>query len=461
MNVVVFIADALRKDALGGTGGTESDMPLLASRFADWHTFDRCFSAAPWTLPSVTSLLTGQSAAAHGHFLHDHHLDTPLLTDQLDPSYLKAAIVNNSVLDQRSGLFDGFDEYSLYRRHDETFDAIHRFLDARDVDQRPFFLLAHSNLTHDYNLWNTRPHYEWYYPDRDDWFEIGHRVLSWKGMTQSMRDVIPDMYRACAKALDDATDRLFARLDPSETAIVFTADHGEGFDADRSRVHHGGRLHDDLIRVPCAVSVPAESSTANAALAQQRDRAISSTDLLPTLLSLVGQSVPDGLDGVVLHDEDDGEDGRRITSSDRRYLYLASGTRLNVNERGKNMTRAARLRNQALRRTVANEFGISAVVEYPYKLVITEFVGRDAPIERAASRLLTSLHVGSPVTITRGRQWFGVELFDLEADPGEAVNLLADRPSVVEDALALATRPQSSTSGGRLRDLVRDDFRRR
>ena len=52
-----------------------------------------------------------------------------------------------------------------------------------------------------------------------------------------------------------------------QLVTAFVSDHGEGFDAARGRVHHGARLHDDLLHVPLVLRAPGincERETAHA-----------------------------------------------------------------------------------------------------------------------------------------------------------------------------------------------------
>jgi hypothetical protein len=44
-----------------------------------------------------------------------------------------------------------------------------------------------------------------------------------------------------------------SRNSRADAVWIVTADHGGGFDAARARVHHGGRLNEDLLRVPLFV----------------------------------------------------------------------------------------------------------------------------------------------------------------------------------------------------------------
>ena len=188
-NVVLIVADALRADSLG---------PLVRARFDSWHRFQQCFSAAPWTLPSCTSLMTGTDTRGHGHFTHQHQLTRPTLTAEFGPERLKAALVNNSVLGRSSGLASGFDEYKFVPKHAETFEAADRFLDDRDADDRPFFLLVHSNIPHDYFLPISEPYYERVFPDRKDWFALRYKVISWRDVNPEQRETVRRVYDACA-----------------------------------------------------------------------------------------------------------------------------------------------------------------------------------------------------------------------------------------------------------------------
>lgn len=91
--------DAYRKDAFGPLSGAYPWTPRLGRRMAEWHHFHRCFASAPWTLPSVTSLLSGIHASRHGRFFHDIEL-SPIETiaQCLPGAFAKIGIVNNNNL---------------------------------------------------------------------------------------------------------------------------------------------------------------------------------------------------------------------------------------------------------------------------------------------------------------------------------------------------------------------------
>src|SRR5262249_15457656 len=202
-------------------------MPRLRERLRTWHTMSQYFSAAPWTLPACTTLFTGRDASVHGHFSHPHTLRHPTLVARFGDGLLRAAFVNNRALAPNSGLFADFEEYELIQGHAETFERAHRFLDERARDDRAYFLVLHSNLVHDYYLASTQSHYADRYPERDDWFELGTRVIRWEGLDAAQRATVRRSYAACAAALDVELDRVLDRFD-DETLILFVSDHGEG-----------------------------------------------------------------------------------------------------------------------------------------------------------------------------------------------------------------------------------------
>ena len=455
MNVVVVIADALRRDHLYDGQIDAHWMPRTAARLSDWYQFQDCSAGAPWTLPACTSILTGRGSDVHRHFSHEHQLTQPTLVEHFGSERHSAAFVNNSALAKSSGLFDGFDHHELIRPLDDVFDAAHRFLDERREDGAPYFLLLHSNLVHDYYLSSTRRHYEWSFPDRDDWFELGSRVLSGNGLSATEQETVRNMYRSCCSALDEELDRFFARLNTAETAIGFVADHGEGFDYAGARIHHGGRLHNDVLGVPLAISVPPTvSARAHAAMRQATSSMMSATDLLPTLLSLSGHSVPDDIEGRCLDQDVPARPRSTLVAEDRRYLYLASRQRLNTNPKGKNMSRRIRLQNRLRRSTVAQDFSVRCMLNDQHKLIVTEFDGRSALLQRVAGPLLRRSHNGDPVVVLDGRRWCGFELFDRTADTEERVNLLHAGTPDERLLMELADLGPHADRSSQLADLV-------
>jgi arylsulfatase A-like enzyme len=449
VDVLLIVADALRRDALDIERSDGSPL-RLRQRFTPWLWFENYYASAPWTLPSTTSLLTGADAARHEHWEHEHSLAVPSLVSAIRDRR-RIAIVNNPVLDRTSGLDAGFDEYHCVRDSTEFWARSKDVLQAREADREPYFLVLHANVVHDYYLPVARAYFERHIGPAGPagYFDIRWRVLSWADVTPAQRPLVRRIYDACVLELDERVDELLDVVDLDRTLVVFTSDHGEGFEPSLARVHHAGRMHDDVLRVPCVMHLPSPvAADVRATLEAARSRTIGTIDLVPTLLDLMGACVdaPDGQSFAR-----DGSAARRVLrAEDDRYLYLANRLRLNINLTGKNMGRAARLRNRAWHRTVARTHRVRAYVDDPYKLIVTELQSRARWLARVASPLLRRRHNGRPAVVVDGDRWVGVELFDRNRDPGERANLLRTRA----DALAALELAAACDAGDTTRSLA-------
>lgn len=106
-----------------------------------------------------------------------------------------------------------------------------------------------------------------------------------------------DLYDGEIRWIDDELGRLFAWLRDSgraeETIIIVTSDHGEEF-LDHGGIEHSTTLYQELLDIPLIISgtgIP--SGITDSTLAGQ-------IDILPTILSLISEPVPDYMDGVSL-----------------------------------------------------------------------------------------------------------------------------------------------------------------
>lgn len=425
-NLMLVIVDAYRQDCLGTFAPDYRFTPRLSSRFGSWHHFDKAFSSAPWTLPSCTSILTGVHATRHLRFAHHTPpLLAPTIAELLGDAYERVAFVNNTNFEESSGLQRGFDRFSLLGPHTAPFVDAADYLQTR-TDRRPFFLLFHTNIAHDFYKKMARPYYEECFDD--EWFELGAKVTTWQGLSAEQCAAGRRAYDASVLRMDREVDGLLEHVDFGSTAVVFVADHGEGLDVDGGRVHHGGRLHDDLVRVPLVIRAPSSRDGRVAeALAAASQRAVATVDIVPTLLDLAGVENPVAPDGVSLLRSGDDVAPRAIPALEMRYLYAPNRRRINTNLDGNNTTRAQRLRNRLIHSFVLEEHSVEAHVEHPIKLVLTKL--------RLASRLPGA--ASSPIArrfgprrafwTRSGRDLLGLELFDLDADPGERRNVLQGR----------------------------------
>src|SRR5262249_31037271 len=164
------------------------------------------------------------------------------------------------------------------------------FLVRRRPDDRPFFLFLHSMLVHDYFV--SGP------PNGDA--AGGEFVACLTGERLCPAETWSELRRRYATRVarfDTALARLLGVLHArglwDSTIAILLADHGEGLDVEHGRFHHGGRLHEDVIRVPLLVRAPG-------ILPRTVATPVSLVDVMPTVRELVGLRRRPGLDGISL-----------------------------------------------------------------------------------------------------------------------------------------------------------------
>ncbi|MGH7310998.1 MAG: sulfatase-like hydrolase/transferase, partial [Candidatus Rokuibacteriota bacterium] len=344
-DLVLIVADTYRKDNAVLAPRTGYRSPFF-DRLRPFYAFDRCFSSASWTLPACASILSGIDSSRHGYFSHDRPLGQPTIGHYLAGSYRRTALVNSTNLREFTGFPKDFDHYQYYPKHEEPFDQARQLL-AAPGGRTPRLLVFHTNISHDYYRETSRAYYQNLFPDRDEWFPLGPKVRTWAGLAPEQRAALRSIYDASTHHMEEQLGALLNLVDLDRTILCFVADHGEGFDYDRARIHHGGRLHDDLIRVPLVLRLPAGAPPEHhASLAAAQAQPCSNVDILPTLLELAGTAVPEGLSGRSLVQPAPLRGSRNLLAEDRRYLYRPNRQRYNVNLKGQHTSFWSKLTNR-------------------------------------------------------------------------------------------------------------------
>ncbi|MCH9649126.1 MAG: sulfatase [Deltaproteobacteria bacterium] len=271
-NVLLIVIDTLRADHLSCYGYERPTTPridaLLAKRGA---VVEQAYAQAPWTLPSVISLVTGRyptellSEEVTGFELPPSE---PSLGELLlQEGYETAAFYGNPALHEGTGFGRGFKTFfappaafDWFERHAD--DLQHRLLPwVRAHKQQPFFLYAHYLDPHDPydndDVVDGRSVY-----GKDYQGEItGHQVHSVYGGTVDLADPQADveqlraLYDSELTYVDKYVGELLEALGPevlSNTLVILTSDHGEEL-FDHGGWKHGQSLYDEQIRVPFLV----------------------------------------------------------------------------------------------------------------------------------------------------------------------------------------------------------------
>ncbi len=323
-NILLVSIDTLRADRMSLYGANRPTTPRLdawAARRA--VTFEKAIAAAPWTLPSHTSLFSGLDAHRHGVVYSEPvPLGIPLLAEMLRESgYLTAAITGAGYLDPRYGLHRGFDRYRYWGRapggpneiRDGADRAIAFLKEARDF---PFFLFFHTYEVHPplrarepwFSHWSRLPGDRYVVPEsaegpagRDGNF----RFALHPPRDPELREPLPtelsalpyDLYDSGVASADDHVGRILDQLAASGledgTIVVVTSDHGESLGEHGLAGH--GFLYDDNLWVPLVVALPSAAGAGSRVAAQVR-----LVDVMPTLLEAAGQMLPAELDGRAL-----------------------------------------------------------------------------------------------------------------------------------------------------------------
>jgi arylsulfatase A-like enzyme len=294
VNLVVWVADALRVDHVGCYGAQQVGTPTIDDFAAGGARFDQAISAAPWTAPSTASMITGLYPHHHGYL----HWDVE--PDPAHPTLFSVAAAygyetGSFVFDERY-LFRDFSDANVAGTS-ERLDGVVEWL--RERGAKPFCLWFHS--------WTTHMPYGVLHSERKEWKRAKEDIIAGiQSGDPAALDALRESYR---EAVERESEQHFAgflhALDElglrEHTAIAFVSDHGESWGeryADKSQVQgtyhmHGADLFDEIVRVPLILSAPGRVDPAVA------PSQVSLVDLMPTLLELAGAPI-DGLDGTSL-----------------------------------------------------------------------------------------------------------------------------------------------------------------
>ncbi|MFH1403234.1 MAG: sulfatase [Candidatus Altiarchaeota archaeon] len=299
-NILLISVDCMRKDHIGFYGYARNTTPVIDELAESSTVFMRAYSHAPWTHPSLSSLHTGLHPLQHGVTGWNHVLSENLTTlaEVLQSNgYHTEAYVSHLLLESRYGYPQGFDYY------DESVMEIghpHHVSTSRELTDTvinrssgwgsPFFVWVHY----------FDPHFRYM---RHEEFDYGRASI--------------DRYDSEISYTDYHIGRLLDNLRDmglyDKTIIIVMADHGEEFG------EHGGNLHkklyNEIINIPLIMRVPGVEH-------KVVDESVVESDLMPTLIKLVGANASLDLYGVAMPLTDGGfvPEGRAVYSETRRYI---------------------------------------------------------------------------------------------------------------------------------------------
>jgi arylsulfatase A-like enzyme len=315
-NIIVILVDTLRRDRLTPYGYRRETSPEIARRLAGAGTvMEDAYSQAPWTLPSVVSMMTGRyPGELLGTDMSTYGVPAGVLTtaERLGRAgYETAGFLANPTMHVGAGFERGFRTFyappadvEWLRRHaDDLNRHALPWIAARQDQDRPFFLYLHYIDPHDpYDnpeVVGNRSPFEGDYrgPVAGDWVHgiyTGKLVLS-----DPARDIahLSALYDSEVHYVDRAIGQVLAGLRPevlANTLVVLTADHGEEL-FDHGGWKHGQTLYEEQIHVPLIWRwdghIPAGRRLAGT---------VRLLDVAPTLAAAAGAAPDPGWEGVDL-----------------------------------------------------------------------------------------------------------------------------------------------------------------
>jgi arylsulfatase A-like enzyme/Tfp pilus assembly protein PilF len=231
-SILLVTLDTTRADAVDA-----AVTPNLARLASQGTRFSQAYATAPMTLPSHTSMLTGEYPSVHGIHENSRALaeTQPVVAAELNAAgYSTAAFVSAFVLDRQFGLARGFDEYDdvfaggvAERSAGETTDRALAWL--AKAPARPLFLWVH--------YWDAHAPYAPPEPFASRFADAP--------------------YRGEVAYVDRELGRLLAAFEGRAAAggwrVLVVGDHGEGL-GEHGEAQHGNLLYQATMRVPLVLA---------------------------------------------------------------------------------------------------------------------------------------------------------------------------------------------------------------
>jgi N-sulfoglucosamine sulfohydrolase len=407
LNLLIVTADDMNADSPGWMGNKLGATPHLDAFAAGCHRFVNSHVSAPICQPSRSALMTGRVPHRNGALgFNPVNADVPTLVEVLATAGYFTAAVNKvqHMAPREKFLWDLHLDGS--GKNPKAFgEHVARCLKAAADSKKPVFLNANI----------TDPHRPFPGGDRKKAAKAeGAAVEPYAPAdvtVPSFLEDVPDVRREVAEYYTGVRrfDRSFGELlaavkaadRADDTLIVFLSDHGMSFPFSKASVYRNGTWSPVLLKWP---GMPAAAT---------HSEFVSSVDLVPTVLDVLGVKHPTGLDGRSWLPLMKGE-----TQSDRDFVV----THVNTVSSGKSYpqrcvrTKAAALMFHAWADGTTH-FRVEAMSGRSYAALAA--AGMTDPRIKAR---VDQFVVGTPLAF-----------YDLTTDPDERQNLIADpsrRPEI-------------------------------
>jgi choline-sulfatase len=281
-NLLLVTFDTTRADHIGCYGHSAASTVNLDRMAKNGVLLERCFSTAPITLPSHTSILTGNQPFRHGarnngtHFVPE---EAVTMAEVLrEDGFATGAVISAFVLDSRFGLDQGFDNYDD---------------DLTNASKAPMFMFrettADETARRALEFLKTRGNERWFL-----WVHFFDPHANYEPPEEIAKLCPKSPYDGEIAYADAGLGEMLGLLTQrgmiDETLVMMTSDHGEAF-GDHGETTHGIFIYDSTTHVPWIAMHP------GLAQGKRIREVVSSVDLFPTAMELLGVEFDVDVDG--------------------------------------------------------------------------------------------------------------------------------------------------------------------
>lgn len=285
--ILVVMVDGLRHDI----ASDPTVMPELNRWAESAARFSRARVSAPWTRPSVTSMLTGLAPHQHGLTSEAQQVRLSAQIGTLPEvlrrhGYATATFSANPWLGPDLGLDRGFSRLVTFQV--DAKDVLWEAGRWIEVQRGPWFAVVFLMDTH--HPFRHRPQFDRTSGNPTEPLDVGNSAVSSAARrgaeaTLSERAVAKtrDLYLENVAYVDRLLGEFLQQVQTrhADAVITVTADHGEAF-GEHGDLFHGWNLYDELLRVPLVIRADGVQARSH------DDDNVSMRQLPATLLDLAG-----------------------------------------------------------------------------------------------------------------------------------------------------------------------------
>jgi arylsulfatase A-like enzyme len=296
-NIVMILVDTLRQDHLGYAGYGRNTSPNIDAVANDGVAFMDTYATSPHTPRSVPPLFFSRYASrilwAGAQFNYPRVRPENLSMFEVleERGYRNIGMTSHFYFDERRGVWQGFSHWDnegalsiaesnddiaaprTWKKIEPVIEELGRERAEKGDNAQPFSLFIHF----------FEPHARW----------IGHSEFDFgRGETTHQRHI--NNYDSEIAFADSYVGKVIDKLKEvglyDEVIFVITSDHGEAFN-EHGHYFHGQNLYNEVVKVPLVIRVPGWFS-------RKVEGPVSAIDVAPTLVDLLGLTIPTEFEGV-------------------------------------------------------------------------------------------------------------------------------------------------------------------